>query len=49
MMPDLGRYAVEVLSTWGISLGLVGLLIWQSLRRARRVRDELARIERGGE
>lgn len=44
-MPDLGRYAVAVLSSWGVSLallaGLVGWTLWQGAR----VRDALARAE----
>lgn len=45
MMPDLGRYAFEVLASWGISIGLLALLVGLSFRRAARARDELARIE----
>lgn len=46
MTPELGKYAVTVLSAWGVTLvllaGLVGLTLWQSLR----VRRALDRQER---
>lgn len=45
MMPDLGQYAFEVLSSWGASLALLAVLILLSWRRARRVKAELDRIE----
>jgi heme exporter protein D len=42
MMPELGKYAVTVLSAWGVTLvllaGLIGLTLWQS-RRVRRALD----------
>ncbi|PYE85441.1 heme exporter protein CcmD [Pseudoroseicyclus aestuarii] len=47
-MMDLGRYAAEVLLAWGVGLVLLALLVAQSLRRARRVRAELERIEADG-
>ena len=47
-MMDLGRYAAEVLLAWGVGLALLALLVGQSLRRARRVRAELERIEADG-
>ena len=51
-MPDLGRYAVAVLASWGVSLallaGLVGWTLWQGARvRAALARAE-ARIGRNG-
>ena len=45
MLPDLGKYAVEVLSAYAVSLVLLGGLIWLSLRRARRTEAELREIE----
>ncbi len=45
MMPDLGKYAVTVLSAYGVSLLLIALIIVQSLLRARRVRRELEQAE----
>lgn len=44
-MPDLGKYAVYVLSAYGVSLSALVVLVWVSLARARRVKAELSRIE----
>ena len=44
-MPDLGKYAVEVLSAYGVSLALLLGLVWVSVARARKVRAELKDIE----
>lgn len=45
MMPDLGKYAVEVLGSYAASVlliaGLVGLSLWQGAR----VRDRLREVE----
>ena len=49
MMPDLGKYAVEVGLAYGVSLALVIGLIGQSVWRYRAVRAELQRVERGGD
>jgi heme exporter protein D len=48
MTPDLGKYAVTVLSAYGASLALLALLILITLRRGRQVRAELERIEGRG-
>ena len=45
MMPDLGRYAVEVLSAYAVSLGLLALLIGSTVRRNRQMREALAEVE----
>ena len=45
MMPDLGKYAVEVLSAYAISLTLLGGLIWFSWRKSRRVKAALKEVE----
>lgn len=45
MMPELGKYADAVLSSYGISLGLLLVLVVVSIRRARRVRAELDEVE----
>ena len=45
MIPDLGKYAVTVLSAYGATLILLGGLVWWSLRRAARVKAELEKIE----
>ncbi len=44
-MPDLGKYAVEVTAAYGVSLLMLAGLIGLSLRKGRRARAELARIE----
>lgn len=44
-MPDLGKYAAEVLMAYGISLVLILGLIWWSLRSAARVEKELSETE----
>ncbi|MGR3323051.1 MAG: heme exporter protein CcmD [Pseudooceanicola sp.] len=45
MMPELGKYAAEVLSAYAVSLALLIALVLVSLRRARRMRAELDRVE----
>ena len=46
MIPDLGKYAADVLSAYGIAIlllvGLVGLSLWQSAR----VKKDLADVEK---
>ncbi|MEQ6247643.1 heme exporter protein CcmD [Sulfitobacter sp. HNIBRBA3233] len=44
-MPDLGKYAAEVLSAYGLSLLLLAGLLVVTLRSGRRARAELARTE----
>jgi len=44
-MPELGKYAAEVLSAYGVSLVLLAGLVLLSLRKGRRARADLARIE----
>lgn len=44
-MPDLGKYALEVLLSYGASLGLIALLILQSVISARRVKNRLKEAE----
>jgi len=46
MMPDLGKYAEAVLSSYGVSLALIAVLTWLSVRRARKVKKELQDAER---
>ena len=46
-MPDLGDYAVWVLSAYGVSIALLAGLVGLSFRRARRLARELARVEDG--
>jgi heme exporter protein D len=45
MMPDLGKYAVEVLSAYAASLVLIAGIVALSLRRSARIRRELKDIE----
>lgn len=47
-MIDLGQYAFEVLSSYGVSLAMLAALIGLTWRRARAVRRALERAE-GGE
>jgi len=44
-MPDLGKYAVEVLGAYGISLGLISVLLLVTLRRGRKARIALRQME----
>lgn len=44
-MPDLGKYAVEVLSAYGATLVLMAALVAWSLLRAKRVRRALDEAE----
>ena len=45
MMPELGKYADAVLSSYGISIALLLVLVIASVYRARRVRRELDEVE----
>ena len=45
MMPDLGKYAAEVLSAYAVTLGLMGLLLVVTLMRGKRARAALRRAE----
>ncbi len=45
MMPDLGKYVVTVLSSYGVSITLLILLVGGSLFRAKRVRAQLKEVE----
>jgi heme exporter protein D len=45
MMPDLGRYAFEVLTAYAVSLGLIAVLIVWSFVKSARVRRALAEAE----
>ena len=47
MMPELGKYAIEVLSSYAVSLTLIWAMIALSVVRARRVRAALERVEKG--
>lgn len=45
-MPDLGKYAFEVLSAYGASLVLLAALILLSLRRGQAARAALSEAEK---
>ena len=45
-MPELGKYAAEVLLAYGAAIALIGGLVVQSLMAARRARDRLGESER---
>lgn len=47
-MPDLGKYAFEILMSYGLSLGLIGALIGISIWQSRRTKAALKRIENNG-
>ena len=52
MLPDLGTYAAEVMTSYIVSLGLIGGLIALTLWRGARVRralDEMEARRKGGE
>lgn len=46
MMPDLGKYATEVLSAYAVSLVLIVVLVLISWRQAQVVRARLREVER---
>lgn len=45
MMPDLGKYAFEVLSSYGVTLLLLLAIVLMSILRARKVKAALDEIE----
>lgn len=46
MIPDLGKYQTEVLTAYGLSLGILIVMVGLLILRARRVKSELARLEK---
>jgi heme exporter protein D len=44
-MPDLGKYATVVLSSYGAALGLLVALVAVSIWRGRRVKRQLGEVE----
>lgn len=44
-MVDLGKYAVPVLSAYGVSIFILIVLIWQSLARSAKVKRQLRDFE----
>ena len=47
-MPDLGKYAEAVLSSYALSILLVLALVVVSIRRARKVKAALEEVEKRG-
>lgn len=47
-MAELGKYAVYVLSSYGVSLALLAVLVGASVLRARRVKAQLDAVEKRG-
>lgn len=45
MMPDLGKYAGAVLSSYAVAIGLIAGLIVVSVWRARKVKAQLEDVE----
>jgi len=45
MMPDLGKYAQAVLSSYAVSIVLIVALVAISVIRARKVRTQLDEVE----
>lgn len=45
MMPELGKYAAEVIAAYSVSLALLVLLLVLTLRQGRRARAALRKIE----
>ncbi|WP_424986623.1 heme exporter protein CcmD [Microbulbifer sp. S227A] len=46
MMPDLGKYAETVISAYVASLLLLAILVLLSIWRGRKVRAEMAKLEK---
>ncbi|MGB0959594.1 MAG: heme exporter protein CcmD [Halocynthiibacter sp.] len=45
-MPDLGKYADAVLSSYAVTIALLAILIGLSLLRNKKMREKLCQIER---
>ena len=45
ILPDLGTYALPVLSSYAVSIGLLIVLVAASIWKARRVRARLEKVE----
>lgn len=45
MLPDLGRYTIYVLSSYGVTLALMLGLVWLSVRRSAKVKAQLDKLE----
>lgn len=47
-MPDLGDYAIEVMSAYVVSIVLLLAIVWLSWRRYAKVRAALEKVEKDG-
>ena len=47
-MPDLGQYAVEVSLAYAVSLTLLFIIVGLTVRRSRRVKAQLEKVENNG-
>ena len=47
-MPDLGEYAIEVMSAYAVSIVLLLGIVWLSWRRYAKVRAALEEVEKNG-
>ena len=47
-MPDLGNYAVEVISAYVVSIALILIIVGLSWRRYTRIRAALEEVEKNG-
>ena len=45
-MPDLGKYAFDVLAAYGVSLVILAGIVWLSLWQGARARKRLEEAER---
>jgi len=45
MIPDLGKYAIEVLSAYVVSIALLVAIVALFMRRAKKMRVQLAQVE----
>lgn len=46
MIPELGKYAGAVLSAYAVSFVFLGLIVWASVKRARKIRAQLEEVEK---
>ena len=47
-MPDLGKYAFEILMSYGVSIALIAALVLLSWAQSRRVKAALQKVEDNG-
>ncbi|GHC14837.1 heme exporter protein D [Gemmobacter caeni] len=45
MMPDLGKYAVPVLGSYAVAIGLIAAIVALSIWRSRRMKRALDAVE----